>query len=77
MPISAVSDLDIGAQIEREVELFKSDFKNLEDVLQTICGGFFWAALTRDKTWPLQLSEYIFSSILVNPLSWKWQYEYN
>ena len=62
MPASAISDLDIGKQIEREVELFKSDSEILEDVLQTICSGFFWAALTRDKTWPLQLSEYNFFS---------------
>ena len=61
MPTSAVDDLDIGGLIEREVELFKRDSKNLEDVLQVICSGFFWVALTRDKTWPLQLSEYVLS----------------
>ena len=69
MPAPAVSDLDIGAQIEREVELFKSDSKNLEDVLQTICGGFFWAALTRDKTWPLQLGECIFKLFRISIMS--------
>ena len=59
MPASAVNDLDIGELIESEVEHLESDSKNLEDVLQIICSGFFWAALTRDKIWPLQLSEYI------------------
>jgi hypothetical protein len=59
MPASAVRDLDIGELIESEVELLETDSKNIEDFLQTICGGFFWAALTRDKSWPLQLSKYI------------------
>ena len=53
MPITSI--VDIGELLELEVELLERDYKNIIDAVENVCGGFFMANLTRDRSWPLEL----------------------
>ena len=49
------SDKDIEEKHEQERKLLEKDKKTVDNAIQRVCSGFFFAALHAHPDWPLDL----------------------
>ena len=51
------SAIDIKKEGDEEKKLLDKDMKTVDNAIQRVCSGFFFAALTAHADWPLSLGK--------------------